>query len=107
MFHSIGIKKLTLILLAAVGLMATFSVPAQSTAKQPVRIGVTLPLSGPLAVNGRNYQNAINLAVKKINADGGILKGTPVEVMGRLIHHSFFPELWDVRNDLTKMNLPE
>jgi tryptophan 2,3-dioxygenase len=34
-------------------------------------------------------------------------QGTPVEVMGRLIHHSFFPELWDVRNDLTKLNLPE
>jgi tryptophan 2,3-dioxygenase len=34
-------------------------------------------------------------------------QGTPVEVMGRLIHHSFFPELWDVRNDLTQMNLPE
>ena len=33
-------------------------------------------------------------------------QGTPVEVMGRLIHHSFFPELWDVRNDLTRMNLP-
>jgi len=28
-------------------------------------------------------------------------------VMGRLIHHSFFPELWDVRNELTQMNLPE
>jgi hypothetical protein len=28
-------------------------------------------------------------------------------VMGRLIHHSFFPELWAVRNDLTRMNLPE
>jgi hypothetical protein len=27
--------------------------------------------------------------------------------MGRLIHHSFYPELWDVRNDLTRMNLPE
>jgi len=27
--------------------------------------------------------------------------------MGRLIHHSFFPELWDVRNELTQMNLPE
>ena len=24
-------------------------------------------------------------------------QGTPVEVMGRLIHHSFYPELWDVR----------
>jgi tryptophan 2,3-dioxygenase len=34
-------------------------------------------------------------------------QGTPVEIMGRLIHHSFFPELWDVRNDLTRMNLPE
>jgi tryptophan 2,3-dioxygenase len=34
-------------------------------------------------------------------------QGTPVEVMGRLIHHSFVPELWDVRNELTKMNLPE
>jgi hypothetical protein len=27
--------------------------------------------------------------------------------MGRLIHHSFFPQLWDVRNELTNMNLPE
>ena len=34
-------------------------------------------------------------------------QGTPVEVMGRLIHKSFFPELWSVRNDLTNMNLPE
>jgi tryptophan 2,3-dioxygenase len=34
-------------------------------------------------------------------------QGTPVEVMGRLIHQSFYPELWDVRNDLTQMNPPE
>jgi tryptophan 2,3-dioxygenase len=34
-------------------------------------------------------------------------QGTPVEVMGRLIHHSMYPELWAVRNDLTEMNLPE
>ena len=34
-------------------------------------------------------------------------QGTPVEVMGRLIQHSFFPELWDVRNELTRRNLPE
>jgi len=33
-------------------------------------------------------------------------QGTPVEVMGRLIHQSFFPELWDVRNHLTRTNLP-
>jgi tryptophan 2,3-dioxygenase len=34
-------------------------------------------------------------------------QGTPVEVMGRLIHQSFFPELWDVRNTLTRLNPPE
>ena len=33
-------------------------------------------------------------------------QGTPVEIMGRLIHNSFFPELWDVRNELTQLNLP-
>jgi tryptophan 2,3-dioxygenase len=44
---------------------------------------------------------------RTIGADVIGTQGTPVEVMGRLIHHSFYPELWDVRNDLTKMNLPE
>jgi tryptophan 2,3-dioxygenase len=44
---------------------------------------------------------------RTIGADVVGTQGTPVEVMGRLIHHSFFPELWDVRNDLTKLNLPE
>src|SRR5947208_5698183 len=34
-------------------------------------------------------------------------QGTPVEVMGRLIHQNFYPELWGVRNDLTRMNPPE
>ena len=28
-------------------------------------------------------------------------QGTPVEVLGRLIQHVFFPELWRVRNELT------
>jgi tryptophan 2,3-dioxygenase len=30
-------------------------------------------------------------------------QGTPVEVLGRLIHKSFFPELWEVRNELTTL----
>jgi tryptophan 2,3-dioxygenase len=28
-------------------------------------------------------------------------QGTPVEVLGKMIHHNFFPELWRVRNQLT------
>ena len=34
-------------------------------------------------------------------------QGTPVEVMGRLIHKSYFPELWNVRNELTYLNPPD
>jgi tryptophan 2,3-dioxygenase len=31
-------------------------------------------------------------------------QGTPVEVLGRLIHHTFFPELWRARNELTALS---
>ena len=34
-------------------------------------------------------------------------QGTPVEVLGRLIHHVFFPELWRVRNELTARSQAE
>ncbi len=30
-------------------------------------------------------------------------QGTPVEVLGRLIHKRFFPDLWEVRNELTAL----
>ena len=30
-------------------------------------------------------------------------QGTPVEVLGRLIHKSFYPELWELRNTLTAL----
>jgi tryptophan 2,3-dioxygenase len=29
-------------------------------------------------------------------------QGTPVEVLGKMIHHNFFPPLWRARNQLTK-----
>jgi tryptophan 2,3-dioxygenase len=77
---------------------------------------------------GREYDELYNLAEQLIELDeritvwrvrhfkvvqrtigGDVIgtQGTPVEVMGRLIHHSFYPELWDVRNELTQLNLPE
>jgi tryptophan 2,3-dioxygenase len=31
-------------------------------------------------------------------------QGTPVEVLGRLIHKLAYPELWDVRNELTALS---
>ena len=34
-------------------------------------------------------------------------QGTPVDVLRQLIHGSFFPDLWQVRNDLTSLNPPD
>ena len=33
-------------------------------------------------------------------------QGTPVEVLGRLIHKVAYPELWEVRNELTALSSP-
>jgi tryptophan 2,3-dioxygenase len=45
--------------------------------------------------------------VQRVIGAGAVgTQGTPVEIMGRLIHHTFYPELWDVRNTLTDMNPP-
>jgi tryptophan 2,3-dioxygenase len=33
-------------------------------------------------------------------------QGTPVEVLGKLIHKRSFPELWEVRNELTALSPP-
>ena len=30
-------------------------------------------------------------------------QGTPVELLAGLVHRKFFPELWDVRNELTAL----
>jgi len=29
--------------------------------------------------------------------------GTPMEMLARTLHDSFYPELWEVRNQLTKI----
>jgi len=42
--------------------------------------------------------------VSRIIGDGVVgTQGTPVEVLGRLIHKSLYPELWEVRNTLTAL----
>ncbi|MFI0926815.1 ABC transporter substrate-binding protein [Streptomyces sp. NPDC021012] len=44
----------------------------------PVRIGVVVPLTGPVSQVGTALRNGLELAVKKVNADGGVY-GQPVE----------------------------
>ncbi|MEF9887253.1 ABC transporter substrate-binding protein [Streptomyces sp. P9-A4] len=47
-------------------------------ANGPVRIGVIVPLTGPVSQVGTALRDGLELAVKKVNADGGI-GGRPVE----------------------------
>jgi tryptophan 2,3-dioxygenase len=77
-----------------------------------------------LYVNGREHEELYQLAealvewdervtlwrvrhfkvVERIIGAGAIgTQGTPVELLGRLIHSRMYPELWDVRNELTDL----
>ena len=42
------------------------------TAKEPIKIGFFVPITGPAAADGESSMNAAKLAVAKINEAGGI-----------------------------------
>ncbi len=51
-----------------------------SAAKSPIKIGVTVPLSGSYASAGIDILNGAKLAVAKINGQGGVL-GHPIQLI--------------------------
>ena len=50
-------------------------------AQDEIKIGVTMPLSGPLAFAGQREVNGMKLAVEKINKEGGILDGKKIKLV--------------------------
>ncbi|HXZ36636.1 MAG TPA: ABC transporter substrate-binding protein [Thermodesulfobacteriota bacterium] len=56
--------------------------PAGWTA-EPVKIGVGLPLTGPLAFLGTEFLKGAQLAAEEINKSGGILGGRKIELVVR------------------------
>lgn len=56
------------------------SASAEKEKKEPIKVGFLAPLSGPLAVVGEDEIKGAELAIKEINAAGGIL-GRPVELV--------------------------
>jgi len=58
------------------------SVPNRHDADGVLRLGVWLPMSGPAAALGTPLAAAVSMAVKQINADGGV-NGRPVTVVSR------------------------
>src|SRR5205085_10303132 len=55
------------------GLLA-FAAPLTASAQgEPIKLINLLELSGPIASAGTNYRNGVELAVREINASGGVL----------------------------------
>ncbi|HUK43697.1 MAG TPA: tryptophan 2,3-dioxygenase family protein [Gaiellaceae bacterium] len=86
------------------------------------RAGLTLP---DVYIHGRDHEDLYQLAELLIEWDervvvwrtrhfvvveriigGSVLgtQGTPVEVLGKLIHKRFYPDLWELRNELTALS---
>jgi branched-chain amino acid transport system substrate-binding protein len=67
----------------AAGVLAAFLVASGAVASaqtQAYKIGLTLPLSGPLANSGQDYLPAAEIAIARINAAGGI-NGHPLQLL--------------------------
>jgi urea transport system substrate-binding protein len=72
-----SIKCMTFVLLVC---CAGLSRSTGADAAGPIRVGAVLPFSGGVELYGRQAKLGLDLAVKDINAAGGIL-GRPVEVI--------------------------
>jgi branched-chain amino acid transport system substrate-binding protein len=61
-------------------LLGCFLVAGAAGAADTIKIGLLAPLTGPAAADGLSVKNSVQLAVERVNAEGGIL-GKKVEVV--------------------------
>lgn len=52
--------------------MLSFVSVAQAQQGSPILIGATVPMTGPLSLTGKQYQNSLSMAEEDINKAGGI-----------------------------------
>ena len=66
------------------------------------------PLLAPLVELDQRLREPVQRVVARVIGDGVVgTQGTPVEVLGKLVQTVVFPELWDVRNELTARSKAE
>jgi branched-chain amino acid transport system substrate-binding protein len=82
MFRHLHLKFSALIAGAAVALVLPFISPAQAQAPsgEPIKIGFSMALTGPLAPNGKQALLGMQIWEEEINAKGGLL-GRPVKLV--------------------------
>jgi len=66
-----GARLLLMIVLSAL-IIFPFGCSKKENESEEITIGAILPLTGSAAIWGQNVKNGINLAVRKVNAGGGI-----------------------------------
>ena len=64
----------------AAALLPVGIAPAQAQTKEPIKVGLIQPLSGPIAAAGSYITNGAKIAVDRVNARGGVL-GRPLELV--------------------------
>lgn len=65
----VAVLALAIVVLAGCGIQNTNQ---QQTAKEPIKIGVSLPLTGQSAFIGNSYLDGLKMAQKEINEQGGV-----------------------------------
>jgi branched-chain amino acid transport system substrate-binding protein len=75
-----GWKRAALAVLAIVAIAAAGAGSAGAQGKEPIKIGLIQPLSGPIAAAGSYITNGARIATDRINARGGVL-GRPLELV--------------------------
>lgn len=65
-------------MIAATMLSLVGAAHAQQT--EPILIGATVPMTGPLSLTGKQYQNSLTMAEDDINKAGGI-NGRPIKIV--------------------------
>jgi branched-chain amino acid transport system substrate-binding protein len=104
MIHRLSRRELAALCGGAVATAATGIAAAQSA--NPIRIGLGMALSGPLAPNGKSALLAMQIWEETVNAKGGLL-GRPV----KLVHYddqsnpSNVPALYTKLLDVDKVDL--
>ena len=88
-YLTIGV--VTIILLASIVMFST-----QERDEEVIKIGAIYPLSGPFASYGIEYKRGLEMAVKEINSEGGIL--------GRQIKLIFEDDQGDPTQSVTALN---
>jgi branched-chain amino acid transport system substrate-binding protein len=60
--------------------MLSFVGAAHAQQTEPILIGATVPMTGPLSLTGKQYQNSLTMAEEDINKAGGI-NGRPIKIV--------------------------